>query len=35
MYGDTILVGFNVCIYDVFAISHTLNLILMLGFDKI
>lgn len=34
-YGDTILVDFNVSNFDIFAISHTLNLILMSGFDNI
>lgn len=34
-YGGTILVDFNVGIFDIFAISHTLNLILMPGFDNI
>jgi hypothetical protein len=33
-YVGTILVDFNVGIFDIFAISHTLNLILMSGFDN-
>ena len=34
-YGGTILVGFNVGVSDIFAISHTLNLSLMSDFDNI
>lgn len=34
-YGGTTLVDFNVSVFDIFAISQTLNLILMPGFDNI
>ena len=34
-YGGTILVDFNVGIFDIFAISHTLNLIFVPDFDSI
>ncbi len=35
LYPGTILVGFNVSDFDIFTISHTLNLILVPGFDNI
>jgi len=33
-YGSTIPVDFNVSVFDIFAISHTLNLFFMPGFDN-